>query len=169
MMKRFLMMGVTALLATLALGLVSTVDATQDQHGPTMVEDLRSESAQALQAGKPLVLMFSLPECPYCKVVRRNYLLPMIREAGNDPPQIRELSMRGRQAIKDFDGTVTTPTAIANRYGVKVAPTLVFVNASGEMLTEPLVGGDNQFFSVYLDRAFEEAGTRLHDKRVRPR
>jgi len=170
MMRRFLMMGVTALLAILALGLVSTAGETQgDQHGLTMVEDLRSESAQAQQAGKPLVLMFSLPECPYCKVVRRNYLLPMIREAGNDPPQIRELSMRGRQAIKDFDGTVTTPTAIANRYGVKVAPTLVFVNASGEMLTEPLVGGDNQFFSVYLDRAFEQAGTRLHDKRVRPR
>ncbi len=170
MMRRFLMTGVTALLAILALGLGATAGETQgDQHGLTMVEDLRSESAQAQQAGKPLVLMFSLPECPYCKVVRRNYLLPMIREAGNDPPQIRELSMRGRQAIKDFDGTVTTPTAIANRYGVKVAPTLVFVNASGEMLTEPLVGGDNQFFSVYLDRAFEQAGTRLHDKRVRPR
>ena len=72
-------------------------------------------------------------------------------------------------AIKDFDGTVTTPTAIANRYGVKVAPTLVFVNASGELLTEPLVGGDHQFFSVYLDRAFAEAGTRFNDKRVRPR
>ncbi len=167
-MKRFLMMGVTVLLAC-GLGLSTAGAAQGDQHGLTMVEDLRSESAQALQAGKPLVLMFSLPECPYCKVVRRNYLLPMIREAGNDPPQIRELSMRGRQAIKDFDGTVTTPTAIANRYGVKVAPTLVFVNASGEMLTEPLVGGDHQFFSVYLDRAFEEAGTRLHDKRVRPR
>ncbi len=168
MMKRFLMMGMTALLA-FGLGL-STASATQgDQHGLTMVEDLRSEAAQAQQAGKPLVLMFSLPECPYCKVVRRNYLLPMIREAGNDPPQIRELSMRGRQAIKDFDGTVTTPTAIANRYGVKVAPTLVFVNASGELLTEPLVGGDHQFFSVYLDRAFAEAGTRFQDKRVRPR
>ncbi len=167
-MKRFLMMGVTVLLA-FGLGLSTAGAAQGAQHGLTMVEDLRSESAQALQAGKPLVLMFSLPECPYCKVVRRNYLLPMIREAGNDPPQIRELSMRGRQAIKDFDGTVTTPTAIANRYGVKVAPTLVFVNASGEMLTEPLVGGDHQFFSVYLDRAFEEAGTRLHDKRVRPR
>ena len=88
MMKRFLMMSVTALLV-FGLGL-STASATQgDQHGLTMVEDLRSEASQAQQAGKPLVLMFSLPECPYCKVVRRNYLLPMIREAGNDPPQIR--------------------------------------------------------------------------------
>ena len=165
-MKRFLMMCVLALLPLVSQ---TAAAAPAEQHGLLMVEDLRSESAQAQQAGKPLVLMFTLPECPYCLVVRRNYLLPMIREAGNDPPQIRELTMRGRQAIKDFDGTVTTPTAIANRYGVKVAPTLVFVNASGEMLTEPLVGGDHQFFSVYLDRAFDAAGTRLHDKRVRPR
>ncbi len=168
MMKRFLMMGVMGLLA-FGPALPTTAATQGDQHGLIMVEDLRSESSQAQQEGKPLVLMFSLPECPYCKVVRRNYLLPMIREAGNDPPQIRELSMRGRQAIRDFDGTVTTPTAIANRYGVKVAPTLVFVNASGEMLTEPLVGGDHQFFSVYLDRAFAEAAAKFHDKRVRPR
>jgi len=175
-MKRILMMGMMTLLAfTLQSAVAAQAGAAQagtaqaDQHGLIMVEDLRSEATQAQRVGKPLVLMFSLPECPYCKVVRRNYLLPMIREAGNDPPQIRELSMRGRQAIKDFDGTVTTPTAIANRYGVKVAPTLVFVNAAGEALIEPLVGGDHQFFSVYLDRAFDEAGTKLNDKRVRPR
>ncbi len=162
MMKRFLM--ICAVLLAMVGG-----SAQADQHELIMSEDLRNESAQAQQAGKPLVLMFSLPECPYCKVVRRNYLLPMIREAGNDPPQIRELNMAGRQAIRDFDGTVTTPTAVAKRYGVKVAPTLVFVNAAGEILTEPLVGGDHQFFSVYLDRSFETAGAKLNDKRVRPR
>lgn len=157
-----------ALLLVLA-GLPAVAAAQANAHGLPMVEDLHGESALAQQAGKPLVLMFTLPECPYCKVVRRNYLLPMIREAGNDPPQIRELNMAGRQAIRDFDGTVTTPTAVAKRYGVKVAPTLVFVNAAGEILTEPLVGGDHQFFSVYLDRSFETAGAKLNDKRVRPR
>ncbi len=165
-MNRFLKLVGTLLLAA---GLQATVPAYANPHGLVMVEDLRSEATQAQQAGKPLVLMFSLPECPYCKVVRTNYLLPMIREAGNDPPQIREITMTGRQAIKDFDGTVTTPTAVARRYGVKVAPTLVFVNAAGELLTEPLVGGDHQFFTVYLDRAFETAGAKLGDKRVRPR
>ncbi len=169
-MKRFLM-ALAMLLVSAVPGMPGGVHA--NPHGLIMTEDLRSDATQAQQAGKPLVLMFSLPECPYCKVVRTNYLLSMIREAGNDPPQIRELTMTGRQAIKDFDGTVTTPTAIAKRYGVKVAPTLVFVNAAGEMLAEPIVGGDHQFFTVYLDRAFESAGAKLNDKltdkRVRPR
>ncbi len=143
--------------------------AAATSHGLALVENLQAESAQAEGAGKPLVLMFSLPDCPYCMVVRRNYLLPMIREAGNDPPQVRELTMTGRQAIRDFDGTVTTPTAIAKRYAVKVAPTLVFVNAAGEMLVDPLVGGDHAFFSVYLERAFDDAARKMSGKRVRPR
>ncbi len=135
-----------------------------------MAEHLQQEATQAQSAGKPLVLMFSLPECPYCRVVRRNYLRPMLRDLPPaEQPVIRELTMNGRQAIKDFDGTVTTPTALAKRYGVKVAPTLVFVNASGELLTEPLVGGDHQFYTVYLDRAFDESQRKLTGTRVKVR
>lgn len=135
-----------------------------------MAKHLQQEATQAQSAGKPLVLMFSLPECPYCKVVRKNYLRPMLRDLPPaEQPVIRELTMNGRQAIKDFDGTVTTPTALAKRYGVKVAPTLVFVNASGELLTDPLVGGDHQFYTVYLDRAFDESQRKLTSTRVKVR
>ena len=125
-------------------------------------EHLQNEATTAQAANKPLVLMFSLPECPYCRVVRQNYLWPMLRDLPPaEQPVIRELTMTGRQAIKDFDGTVTTPTALAKRYGVKVAPTLVFVNASGEMLVDPLVGGDHQFYTAYLDRAFDDSRRKL--------
>lgn len=165
-MKRFLMMGVTVLLAC-GLGLSTAGAAQGDQHGLTMVEDLRSESAQALQAGKPLVLMFSLPDCPYCKVVRRNYLGPLLRE--NNPPMIRELTMTARQSIPDYDGGRTTPSALARRYGVVVAPTLVFVDADGEMLAEPLVGGDHPFYGAYLDRAFDESHKKLAARKSRSR
>jgi thioredoxin-related protein len=105
------------------------------------------------------VLLFSLPDCPYCKVVRRNYLGPMLREP--NPPVIRELTMTSRQSIRDYDGATTTPAALARRYGVAVAPTLVFVDADGEMLSDPLVGGDNQFYMAYLDRAFDDSHKKL--------
>ncbi len=165
-MKEWMLMLAVAL--PLAV-LPPAASAQAPAHGLPMAEDLRAESAQAQSAGKPLVLMFSLPECGYCKVVRQHYLLPMIRDAAADPPQVRELTMTGRQAITDFDGTVTTPAALARRYGVRVAPTLVFVNAAGEALVDPLVGGDHQFYSAYLDRAFDESTRKLASKRVRPR
>ncbi len=130
-----------------------------------LVDNLQQQAAEAQAAGKPLVLMFSLPECPYCKVVRRNYLGPLLREA--NPPVIRELTMTGRQSIHDYDGSWTTPTAIAKRYGVSVAPTLVFVDGAGEMLVEPLVGGDHQFYDAYLDRAFDESHKKLAARKPR--
>ncbi len=130
-----------------------------------VVDNLQQQAAEAQAAGKPLVLMFSLPECPYCKVVRRNYLGPLLREA--NPPVIRELTMTSRQSIHDYDGSWTTPVAIAKRYGVVVAPTLVFVDGSGEMLADPLVGGDHQFYDAYLDRAFDESHRNLAARRPR--
>ena len=132
-----------------------------------VVDNLQQQAADAQAAGKPLVLMFSLPECPYCKVVRRNYLGPLLSEA--NPPMIRELTMNSRQSIHDYDGSWTTPAAIAKRYGVAVAPTLVFVDANGEMLTESLVGGDHQFYIAYLDRAFDESHKKLAARKNRNR
>lgn len=128
-------------------------------------ENLEQLATDAEAAGKPLVLLFSLPDCPYCKVVRRNYLGPMLREP--NPPVIRELTMTSRQSIRDYDGAMTTPAALARRYGVVVAPTLVFVDADGEMLVDPLVGGDNQFYIAYLDRAFDESRKKLAARKKR--
>ena len=130
-----------------------------------VADNLQQQASDAQAAGKPLVLMFSLPDCPYCKVVRRNYLGPMLREA--NPPMIRELTMTSRQPIRDYDGGSTTPATVAKRYGVVVAPTLVFVDASGEMLADPLVGGDNQFYDAYLDRAFDESHKKLAARKQR--
>ena len=130
-----------------------------------VVDNLQLQAAEAQAAGKPLVLMFSLPECPYCKVVRRNYLGPLLREA--NPPMIRELTMTSRQSIHDYDRSRTTPAAVAKRYGVVVAPTLVFVDGAGEMLVDPLVGGDHQFYDAYLDRAFDESHRKLAERKQR--
>lgn len=122
-------------------------------------DDLQQEGAKAQALGEPLVLMFSLPDCPYCKVVRNNYLLPMLREA--DPahqPVIRELQITSGKTLTGFDGARTTQAAMAKHFGVRMAPTLVFVDAAGRPLTDPIIGGDGHgFYSAYLDRAFAEA------------
>ncbi len=131
-------------------------------------DNLQQQAAEAQAANKPLVLLFSLPDCAYCKVVRQNYLWPMLRESSvAERPVIRELTMTGRQAIRDFDGLPTTPAALAQRYGVQVSPTLVFVDANGEQLADPVVGGDSQFYLAYLDRAFEQSRRKLNARQPR--
>lgn len=136
----------------LALAPLASAQAPAEQLLPA--DNLQQSAAAARAEGKPLMLMFSLPECPYCKVVRRNYLLPLLRNpVPAERPQIRELTMTSRKAIIDFDGTVTTPVAVAKRYQVTVAPTLVFVGPAGEKLIDSLVGGDHSFYDAYLERA----------------
>lgn len=166
-----------ALLCFVSLSAVAAAQSTPQSGSPSrapsaavtlpVTDNLQQTASEAQAAGKPLVLMFSLPECPYCKVVRRNYLGPMLAEA--NPPVIRELTMTSRQSIHDYDGSWTTPAAIAKRYGVLVAPTLVFVDGTGEMLVEPLVGGDHQFYTAYLDRAFDESHKKLAGRKHRNR
>lgn len=157
-----------ALALALSLCLVpAAADPARHDGALPAADHLQRSAAAAQAAGEPLVLMFSLPDCGYCRVVRRNYLQPMLREGRSPQPQIRELTLTGRQAIADFDGTVTTPSAVAKRYQVTVAPTLVFVNAAGELLAEPLVGGEHAFYDAMLERAFDESRGKLG--RVPPR
>jgi thioredoxin-related protein len=148
-----------ALLPGLLLALWLPLAAADPGHETRLpaADHLQRAAATAQAAGEPLLLMFSLPDCGYCRVVRRNYLLPMLRDGSTPKPHIRELTMTGREAIADFDGTVTTPAAIAKRYQVRVAPTLVFVNTNGDLLAESLVGGEHAFYDAALARAFDES------------
>ena len=134
-------------------------------------QNLQREAAQAHSERKAFLLMFSLPGCSYCKVVRRNYLMPLLRDAApSDRPVIREVQITSRESLTGFDGKPTTQSALANRYGVQVAPTVIVVNAEGELLADPIVGGDNNgFYSAYLDRALEAAAKQFITQRVRPR
>lgn len=134
-------------------------------------QNLQREATQAHAERKAFLLMFSLPGCSYCKVVRRNYLMPLLRDAvPADRPVIREVQITSRESLTGFDGKPTTQSALATRYGVQVAPTVIVVNAEGELLADPIVGGDtNGFYSAYLDRALEAAAKQFTSQRVRPR
>lgn len=134
-------------------------------------QNLQLEAAQAHAERRAFLLMFSLPGCGYCNVVRRNYLMPLLREAAPaDRPVIREVQITSRESLTGFDGKATTQSALATRYGVQIAPTVLVLSADGELLADPIVGGDNNgFYSFYLDRALEAAAKQFTNQRVRPR
>lgn len=125
--------------------------------------DLALEGAAAQREGKPLILFFSFPGCQFCHVVRQNYLSPLLRTGElRQRPAIRELDMTSTQKVGGFDGAPGTQQAIARQYGIRVAPTVLFVDARGKLLAEPIVGGDvSGLYGGYLDNAFSEARKKL--------
>ena len=108
-------------------------------------------AAQTAAAKKePLVLLITLPGCPYCELVRRNYLLPAQRDAGLQAWQLN-ISDRSTPLI-GFDGKATTAAAQVAIWKAGFTPTVLFLGPSGQDLAERLVGlASLDFYGAYLD------------------
>lgn len=113
-----------------------------------MSQSLAEELAGALAQQRPLVVMVSLPGCPFCKVVRENYLVSL-KSAGQPVVQI---DMRDTRRVLDFEGRALTHDALVRQWGVRVAPTVLFFGAGGQEVAQRLTGAYlPDFYGAYLD------------------
>lgn len=118
-------------------------------------EALAVDLNRALSRGAPLLVMVSLDGCPYCKLVRENYLAPMHEREGLAVVQI---NMRNKATVIDFNGKPWTQDALIRSWGVTVAPTVLFFGAGGVEVAERLVGASiPDFYGAYLDERLKTA------------
>ena len=138
--------------ARLSAPLAALLFATHAAAGPAPLPSSLHEAG-----GRPdrlYVVLFSLPDCPYCVAVRQAYLPalpddPRFRERVG----IREVSISSPRPIIDFDGTPARQADIARRYGVKFAPTVLFLDKGGQVRAEALLGGDSVgLYGGYLEK-----------------
>lgn len=109
---------------------------------------------QALQRKQPLVVMVSLHGCPFCKVVRENYLMPLQREG----LPVVQLNMRSTQAITDLDGSAQTQDGLIRKWGIQLAPTVLFLGPQGKEVASRLKGAYlADFYGAYLDEQLAQA------------
>ncbi|MBI2725446.1 MAG: hypothetical protein HYX42_04270 [Polaromonas sp.] len=109
----------------------------------------------AAAKGEPLVLLISLPGCPYCELVRRSYLLPMRAEG----LQAWQINITDRRAsLTGFDGKPVSPEVQAGLWKATFTPTVLFLGPQGQMLAPPLVGiAVPDFYGAYLDERLATA------------
>jgi thioredoxin-related protein len=133
-------------------------------------ENLQTDAQQAVIDKKPIVLFFTLPNCSYCRIVRYDYFLPLLKQrTGNDQPIIREISVTGQNRVTLFDGQHLTETELAERYKVQMTPTVLFVNHEGDVVGNSIIGGDHPNYITLFDKSLAEASTKMVGKRVRVR
>jgi len=146
----------------------STVFA-ETAEGPRvpLTTDLQADVAQARALGVPLLLMFSLDDCPYCMVVREEFLDPMQLSGDyRDRVLMRILDMDG-DFVTDFDGQRVSADDLAVRYGASVAPTVVLLDHHGQLLVKRLLGITTpDYYGVYLDAAIKQSLLRLREQLV---
>jgi thioredoxin-related protein len=122
----------------------------------TIATSLTRHSAMAKRAGRPLVVMTSLPGCPYCDLVRDHYLSPMA--LANEVVAVQLNITDNTAMVEDFDGLARSAKTIAKRWDARFAPTLLFFNNEGVELAERIVGvAVPDFFGAYLEQRLETA------------
>ncbi|MFH0132496.1 hypothetical protein ACGLHS_19990 [Variovorax sp. VaC1] len=114
---------------------------------------LAESLAMALAKSQPLVVMVSLQGCPFCKVVRENYLVP---EHATGLPVV-QIDFRDQRIVRDFDGTPRTHDALIKSWHISVAPTVLFFGRNGREVAERLAGGASDFYGAYLEARLQQA------------
>jgi len=161
-LRRNVILG-AVILAWLALApLAAGAQARAPQPLPG-ARDLAQEAEANAREGRPLLVLFSQHGCPWCQRVRREFLLPMSRNARyRSQVAFVQVDVDRDRPLRDFGGNATTHAAFARDYGVRLYPTVMLFGPNGERLAEPLIGfSGSDFYGAYLDERIELAGKKL--------
>jgi thioredoxin-related protein len=126
-------------------------------------EDLHADAQRAARQALPILLAFAADYCEYCTQLEEWFLVPMLISGDyEDKILIRKVRIDSSRRLVDFDGAATDSDQLASRYGVQMVPTLVFVDARGQELTERMVGLTTlDFYGGYLEQRIDAAVGRL--------
>ena len=130
-----------------------------------VTRNLAADAVIATQQSKPLLLFFTQPGCSYCERARQEYLRHLaIDPAFTSRALFREVSIGN--LVTGFDGQRRSGAAVARAQGVKLYPTIIIVDASGNQLTAPLRGfGVPDFYAASIDSRIDEAVQALRSTR----
>lgn len=93
---------------------------------------LKEDLAEAKAEGKQLVVIFEQKGCPYCKQMHQENLAdPRIADYIRSKFAILQINIHGDREVTDLDGSKMPEKQLAQRWGARFTPTLVFLNAAG--------------------------------------
>ena len=135
-------------------------------------DDLQRLGAEVRATATPLVLVVWAHDCPYCAVLDREILRPLQASGELEGRALLRRLDLDTHSLRDFAGMPVSAWEFAGRYRARVTPTVLFLDAEGNELTERLVGINAvDLYPAYLDRAIELATRALRGTpaEVRPR
>lgn len=129
-----------------------------------VASNLHADAQLAQRKGKPVLILFTRPDCVYCERVIDYYLIPMQRNpdyAGK--VLIRQMDMSSPKPLIDFRGNATTEKQYAASLKINFAPTIMVFTPDGEPAGKPLVGlGSRDYYGGYMDQAIDAGLARMH-------
>ena len=97
------------------------------------------------------VVLFSQSGCEFCAEERQNYLRPLAALRHQDLT-VSEVEIDASNKMRDWRGRLVSQGEFAKASGARFAPTVMFFDASGRSLADPIVGLSKDFFGIYLEQ-----------------
>lgn len=119
--------------------------------GPSSLPDLLSTEPKRIN-----VVLFSQVDCEFCAEERENYLKPLAALRRREL-SVAEVELDGPKKMRDWGGRLVLQGNFAKATGVRFAPTVMFFDAAGKSLADPVVGLSRDFFGVYLEQRISVA------------
>ncbi len=159
MQRRSLSLNAISLIALSAYYLPATAQNSSKKPLLPWPADLRQLADTAQARGAPWVLMVSLPGCPWCELLRRNYLIPMQSEGvASYEFMINERS----RTLLDFKAQRITPAAFSAQLKISITPTLLFLGRDGQEIAPRIEGvASADFIGGILDERLATARERI--------
>ncbi|MFP5408383.1 MAG: SoxW family protein [Gammaproteobacteria bacterium] len=109
--------------------------------GLVHAKNFQADARNAAKRKVPVMVLFTTPSCPYCEQVKREYLVPMQKDAAYRARVIiREVTINSTAPLTGFDGSLTTEGAFAAAHKVFMVPTVMVFDTQGNAASEPVVG-----------------------------
>ena len=123
------------------------------------VHDIRETVQLAKSRQLPILIMFASEECPFCYLLREDFLVPMIISGDyTDKVILREIHVSYGDSMIDFSGKKITTRAFAERYKVRLFPTTVLIDVQGKPIVDNIIGITTpSLFGGTLDDTIDKA------------
>lgn len=122
--------------------------------------DLHRDGNEASRTGRPIVALISAADCIYCEVLKSNVFIGMEQEKR---VILREINIDSGQNLVDFEGRVTDHRSFANKRGLILTPTVLFLDGTGKPLAQPIIGVANvDFYNFYLEKRIEQSLSKMN-------
>ncbi|MGY8895715.1 MAG: thioredoxin family protein [Gammaproteobacteria bacterium] len=116
------------------------------------------DSQQVWKKKIPILIMFSVPGCGYCKIVKEDTIGPMadLKEY-DDKVIIRHVNANSFNEINDFYNETISHNELAFKYAVNFFPTVMLVDNYGVVLEKVLGITNEEYYWTDLDKLIDKS------------
>ncbi len=130
-----------------------------------VAKDFFMDSQKVWKKKAPILIMFSIPDCGYCKKIKEEVLSPMAEmNEYNEKITIRHINAESFDEINNFYNEEVSHNEFAFKYAVNFFPTVILVDNYGSPLERIIGVPSEEYYWTDLDEVIEKSTKKLHKR-----